>query len=152
MLWVCFDPKYSRTDIIFVSCSAFHIYSHKETKSKPRVSCPDSVFSETWTSALKTLRSPLPDHARESESFSNTGMALAPVSTQFFLGKTQRTPSLAGVEGGLPVKNTRFGFCEQVFNFSWAKTLRFWAVVAAGVTSVNTLHLCPIVVVCQEMH
>lgn len=113
VLWVCFDPKYARTDIIFVSCSAFHIYSHKETKSKPRVSCPDSVFSKTWTSALKTLRPPLPDHARESESFSNTGMPLAPVSTRFFLGKTQRTPSLAGVEGGLPVKNTVLDFVNK---------------------------------------
>lgn len=52
----------------------------------------------------------------------------------------------------MSVKNTRFGFCEQVFNFSWGKTLRFWAVIAAGVTSVNTLHLCPIAVVCQELY
>lgn len=51
----------------------------------------------------------------------------------------------------MPVKSTCFGLCEQVFNFSWGKSLRFWAVVAAGV-SVNTLHLCPIAVVCQEIH
>lgn len=48
----------------------------------------------------------------------------------------------------MPVKNTGYGFCEQVFNFSWGNALRFWAVVAADVTSVNTLHLCLIVVVC----
>lgn len=64
-----FDPKYARTDIIFVSCSAFHIYSHEETKSEPRVSCPDSVLRETWTPALKTLRPHLPAHTRDSESF-----------------------------------------------------------------------------------
>ena len=52
----------------------------------------------------------------------------------------------------MPGKSTYLEFCEQEVNFHWGNVLRFRAVLEDSIVLMNTIHFCPVAVMCQASH